>query len=94
MSCRPSAVAPPPALDGGFGSVARSMPLGLIFGRPDPPLSRAISSRRDETVRRSSATSSKSFSTKPFRSAFERLSRSAADDMSTMNLTRACRGIL
>ena len=34
----------PPASDC-FGSVALSMPLGLIFGRPDPPLSRAISSR-------------------------------------------------
>src|SRR5438034_10099317 len=28
----------------GFASVALSIPLGLIFGRPDPPFSRAISS--------------------------------------------------
>src|SRR5947208_15579487 len=34
-----------PKLPAGFGSVARSMPLGLMFGRPGPPFSRAISSR-------------------------------------------------
>jgi hypothetical protein len=46
-------------------AVACSMPLGLlfglIFGRPGPPLSRAISSRCAATVRRKSATSSNSF---------------------------------
>src|ERR1700676_4808567 len=49
-----SRLAPPTALlarpPAGFGSVAFSMPLGLMFGRPDPPLSRAISSRCDATV--------------------------------------------
>jgi hypothetical protein len=33
------------------GSVPSSMPLGLRFGRPGPPLSRAISSRRAATMR-------------------------------------------
>jgi hypothetical protein len=32
----------PPVAGGGFGSVPLSIPLGLIFGRPGPPLSRAI----------------------------------------------------
>jgi hypothetical protein len=41
-----------PQLPGGFGSVARSMPLGLRFGRPGPPLSRVISSRSVATNRR------------------------------------------
>ena len=45
-----------PVGGGGLGSVALSMPLGLIFGRPGPPLSRAISSRCAATVRRNSAT--------------------------------------
>ena len=40
-----------------FGSVALSLPLGLIFGRPEPPLSRAISSRWAAIVRHSSAIS-------------------------------------
>ena len=78
----------------GFGSVAWSMPLGLIFGRPDPPLSRAISSRCAATVRRNSAISSQSFNTKLFRSACERPSRSAGGDIPRMNLTRAVLGIV
>ena len=83
-----------PALDDGFGSVALSIPLGLMFGRRGPPLSRAISSRCDAMVRRSSDTSSKSFSTKLFRSAFERLSRFSGGDIPTKNPTRAALGIL
>jgi hypothetical protein len=51
------------------GSVALSMPLGLMFGRLGPPLGRAISSRCAATVRRSYATSARSFSTKSFSSA-------------------------
>ena len=43
-----------PELPGGFGSVACSMPLGLMFGRPGPPFSRAISSRSAATIRCSS----------------------------------------
>src|SRR5439155_3381534 len=83
----------PPASDG-FGSVALSMPLGLIFGRPDPPLSRAISSRWAATVRRSSATSSSSFNTRSFRSACERRSTSGGGGIPRRNLTRAPLGIV
>jgi hypothetical protein len=39
-----------------------------MFGRPGPPLSRAISSRCAATVRRSSVPSSNSFGTKLFKS--------------------------
>jgi hypothetical protein len=57
---------------GGFGSVLRSMLLGLMLGRPGPPLSRAISLRWAATVLRSSATSANSSSTKSFSSAGDR----------------------
>jgi hypothetical protein len=83
----------PPALGGSLGSVALSIPLGLMFGLPDPSLSRAISSRCAATVRRSSATSSNSFSTKLFKSPAEKSSRSAGD-IPRMNLTRPVLGIV
>jgi hypothetical protein len=80
----------PPA---GFGSVACSMPLGLLFGlmfgRPGPPLSRAISSRWAATVLSSAATFSKSFRTKSFSSAGVRPSISSGGGMPTKNPTRA-----
>ena len=78
-----------PVGGGGLGSVALSMPLGLIFGRPGPPLSRAISSRCAATVRRNSAASSSSFSTKLFRSACDRPSRSVGGNIPRTNPTRA-----
>jgi hypothetical protein len=84
----------PPAVRGVFGSVALSIPLGLMFGRPGPPLRRVISSRCAATVRRSSATSSNSFSTKLFKSPGEKSSRSAGGTIPTRNLTRASLGIL
>ena len=68
--------------------------LGLMSGRPGPPFSRAISSRCAATVRRGSATSSNSFSTKLFRSACERPSRSAGGDIPTVNPTRDALRIL
>jgi hypothetical protein len=37
-------------LPGGFGLLACSMPLGLIFGRGGPPLSRAISSSAAQSL--------------------------------------------
>ena len=78
-----------PVGGGGLGSVALSMPLGLIFGRPGPPLSRAISSRCTATVRRNSAAPSSSFSTKLFRSACDRPSRSVGGNIPRTNPTRA-----
>ena len=48
---------------GGFGAVPFSMPLGLIFGRPFKPFSRAISSRCSATMRSSSVTLPSSFTT-------------------------------
>jgi hypothetical protein len=64
---------------GGFGSVPRSIPLGLMLRRPGPPLSRAISSGRAATVLRSSDTSANSFSTESFSLAGDRhQDRSAA----------------
>jgi hypothetical protein len=68
---------------GGFGSLACSMPLGLLFGlrfgRGGPPLSRAISSRWAATVLRSSATSCRSFRTKSLSSAGDRPSISSGN---------------
>ena len=87
----------PPAVGGGFGSVALSIPLGLLglmFGRPGPPLSRAISSRCAATVRRNSETSSNSFTTKLFRAACESPSRSAGGNIPTVNPTRDLLGIV
>jgi hypothetical protein len=84
----------PRAVGGAFGSVALSIPLGLMFGRPGPPLSRAISSRCAATVRRSSATSSNSFSTKLFKSLGEKSSRFPGATIPRMNLTRPSLGIL
>jgi hypothetical protein len=84
----------PPVGGDAFGSVALSIPLGLMFGRPGPPLSRVISSRCAETVRRNSATSSNSFSTKLFKPLGEKSSRSAGGTIPRMNLTRASLGIL
>src|SRR5580698_2842378 len=85
----------PPA---GFGSVACSMPLGwifgLMFGRPGPPLSRAISSRWAATVLSSAATFSKSFRTKSFSLAGVRPSISSGGGMPTQNPTRAALRIL
>ena len=46
-----------------FGSVASSMPLGLITGRPFSPFSRAFSSRSAATTRFNSATSPRSSAT-------------------------------
>ena len=54
----------------------RVVPLGLMFGRPDPPFSRAISSRCKATVRRRPAISSSSFNTKLLSSVAERQSMS------------------
>src|SRR5580658_470864 len=65
---------------GGFGSVACSIPLGLMFGRGGPPLSRAISSRSAATTLCSSARSSHCFTTKRLSSAFDRRSRSMGSE--------------
>src|SRR6266446_5742627 len=70
----------------GFGSVALSIPLGLIFGRPDPPFSRAISSRSVATSRRSSASSSHCFTTKLLSSVCARRSRAAGGDRKSTRL--------
>ena len=84
---------------GGFGSVACSIPLGLMFGRGGPPLSRAISSRSAATTLCSSVSCSHCFTTKLLSSATDRRSRSMGDesmggDMPTLNPTRAVLGIL
>jgi hypothetical protein len=55
----------------------------LMFGRGGPPLSRAISSRWAATVRRSSATSANSVSTKSFSSAGDKPLTPAGGDMAT-----------
>ena len=67
-----------------LGSVACSMPLGLMFGRPGPPFSRAISSRSAATIRCSSTISSHCFTTKLFSSACDRPSRSPGGAISRM----------
>ncbi len=84
----------PPAVRGVFGSVALSIPLGLMFGRPGPPLRRVISSRCAATVRRSSATSSNSFSTKLFKSPGEKSSRSAGGTIPTRKFNSCIPGNL
>ncbi|SRR5258706_269353 len=76
------------------GSVPCSMPLDFRFGRPGPPLSRAISSRRAATMRCSSTICSHCLTTKPFSSACDRPSRSSGGGMPTKNRTRAALGIL
>jgi len=81
-----------PLLAGGFGSVAWSIPLGLMCGRPGPPFSRAISSRCAATVRRSSATSSSSCNTKLLSSAAERASMSVRDDIPRLSQKSADSG--
>ena len=75
-----------------FGSVASSMPLGLIDGRPLSPFSRAISSRCAATIRFSSATSPSNSTTRASSSARDRPDRSAGGDMPQPNRTRPRRG--
>ena len=70
-----------PEPPGRFGSVPRSMPLGLMFGRPGPPFNRATSSRSAITTRCSSTICSHCFTTKPFSSACDRWSRSSGGDI-------------
>src|SRR5215468_8817113 len=76
------------------GSVAFSIPLGLIVGRPGPPLRRAFSSRSAATVRCSSATCSNSATTKFLSSVCERASRFGGGTIPRMNLTRGSLGIV
>src|SRR3954452_14578335 len=61
---------------GGFGSLAFSIPLGFITGRPFSPLSRAISSRWAATVCSRAATLPSNSRTRAFSSVGESASRS------------------
>jgi hypothetical protein len=90
MDGRFEVLSPPPrrlpSSDGGFGSLAFSIPLGgLIRGRPFKPFKRAISSRCSLTVRLISAISPSSRTTRAFSSPFDRPSMSPASAIPRMN---------
>src|SRR6516164_9125461 len=76
-----------PRLPGGLGSLAGSMPLGLIRGRPFRPFSRAFSWRSSAISRSCSATLLSSCTTSAFSAASDRPSMSAGTGTSRLNRT-------